>query len=376
MASDSSSSKAALTAAGLPGVPAAATERARGRDRTRVGAIRWDAWVGDLPTFGNAGPNTVGQQVERALGPVHWHDRLPFFAREVNARAVEVRAITHEVMDREIDYARSAGLDYWAFVYYPPGSGVDTARQLYLASDQRSTLDFCLIFDDIRRFRAARDQGLLLEHFARPEHVRVLDGRPLLFVFARALASALSRPEPTGAEIETLRQEIDAFRASAVAAGVGNPYIACMGGHAPFTARVVAALGLDAGSAYAEFGRGGVPFAELAGAAERRWEEHREAGLRVIPWVTTGWDPRPRVEHPVSWTTYEPDWWAQPGTPEEIAAHLERALAWATAHPEAAETNTVLIYAWNEFDEGGWLCPLLREGTARLDAVRRVLMRR
>jgi hypothetical protein len=92
--------------------------------------------------------------------------------------------------------------------------------------------------------------------------------------------------------------------------------------------------------------------------------------------VTTGWDPRPRVEHPVSWTTVAADAWAQPATPAEIAAHLGRALAWTGQYPAAADAQTVLIYAWNEFDEGGWLCPTLRDGTARLDAIRPVLARR
>jgi len=39
----------------------------------------------------------------------------------------------------------------------------------------------------------------------------------------------------------------------------------------------------------------------------------------------------------------------------------------------------VLIYAWNELDEGGWLMPALPppqgEGTARIDALRKVLGR-
>ncbi len=33
----------------------------------------------------------------------------------------------------------------------------------------------------------------------------------------------------------------------------------------------------------------------------------------------------------------------------------------------------MLIYAWDEFSEGGWICPTLSEGTARLDAIRGVL---
>jgi hypothetical protein len=42
-------------------------------------------------------------------------------------------------------------------------------------------------------------------------------------------------------------------------------------------------------------------------------------------------------------------------------------------NPSAGRANTVLIYAWNETDEGGWLHPTLAEGTARLDAIKKVL---
>jgi len=33
----------------------------------------------------------------------------------------------------------------------------------------------------------------------------------------------------------------------------------------------------------------------------------------------------------------------------------------------------MLFYAWNEVDEGGWLVPDRSRGTARLDAIRRVV---
>jgi hypothetical protein len=348
-----------------------ATGAAGAPPRPLVGAIRWDAWVGDRPTFGSAGPTAVGRQVERTLGPARWHDRLPFYARELGADAVEVRGASQAVVDQEIAYAAAAGLDYWAFVWYPPGSGPDAARRLYLTSARRSEIGFCLIFDGLARFRGAiGEQGELLDAFGRPEHVRVAGGRPLLFFMPRAATA------PTPADLAALRREIAAARAAAVAAGVGDPYIACLAARPAFAREAVDTLGLDAASVYAEAGTGGMPFADLARAAEGRWDAFREAGLRVIPWVTTGWDPRPRVEHPVSWTTVPPDAWAQPGTPAEIAAHLGRALAWTARYPSAAEANAVLVYAWNEFDEGGWLCPTLREGTARLDAIRPVLARR
>jgi hypothetical protein len=57
---------------------------------------------------------------------------------------------------------------------------------------------------------------------------------------------------------------------------------------------------------------------------------------------------------------------------------LRDALAWCARNRAAAEPNAVLIYAWNEIDEGGWLVPSLwpDQGTARLEAIRTVLLSR
>jgi len=64
-------------------------------------------------------------------------------------------------------------------------------------------------------------------------------------------------------------------------------------------------------------------------------------------------------------------------TPAEIAAHLSRALAFTQANPEVCPARTVIIYAWNEHDEGGWLCPTWspdgRPDRRRLEAIRKVL---
>jgi len=73
-----------------------------------VGAIRWDAWHGPA--------SNVGLTVEKTLAPARWHYRLPFFGKVTGENAVEARGDTQEIMDREIEYAHAAGLDYWAFV--------------------------------------------------------------------------------------------------------------------------------------------------------------------------------------------------------------------------------------------------------------------
>ena len=59
---------------------------------------------------------------------------------------------------------------------------------------------------------------------------------------------------------------------------------------------------------------------------------------------------------------------------------IGRGVSWFKNHPAKNGAELVLIYAWNEFDEGGWLVPALPppdgEGTARLDALRKVLVPR
>jgi len=81
--------------------------------------------------------------------------------------------------------------------------------------------------------------------------------------------------------------------------------------------------------------------------------------------------------NPVSWHVCDQRH-SKRGTPEELAVHIGRGVSWFKKHPGKNGTKLVLVYAWNELDEGGWLVPALPpphgEGTARLDALRRVLV--
>lgn len=51
---------------------------------------------------------------------------------------------------------------------------------------------------------------------------------------------------------------------------------------------------------------------------------------------------------------------------------LRRALAWNATHA-GAKARSVLVYAWNEFAEGGWICPTLQGGTDRILAIKSAL---
>ncbi len=46
---------------------------------------------------------------------------------------------------------------------------------------------------------------------------------------------------------------------------------------------------------------------------------------------------------------------ATTATPDELAAHLGDAIEWTKANRDINPANAIIICAWNEHDEGGWL---------------------
>jgi len=316
--------------------------------------------------------------VQTALGPAKWRYRLPFFATVRSDTEVSIDGATQEVMDQEITYAAEAGLDYWAFLAYDPNEPMSLGLKLYLASERKREIRFCLITEHGRwgtrnsyRERIARFASLM-----REETYRKVLSRPLLYLgFIRD--DALTRD---WGSIEEFRKAVDDLRAEARQNGAGDPYIVIMDFDPRRAVTLLERLGADAISSYAtQAGESGAPYASLAAHAQRFWGRSKETGSPVVPIVMSGWDRRPRVENPVPWET-----WQEPGVgiekyyesplPSELAGHLKRGLLWIRNNPEAAPADTALIYAWNENDEGGWLVPTLCEGTDRLDEIRRVLI--
>lgn len=338
------------------------------RDHVLVGAIRWDGWHGPA--------SEVGLTVEKTLAPAHWHYRLPFYGKVVGENAVEVRANRQEVMDQEIAYACTAGLDYWAFVIYPEEIALSLGLELYLSSEQRSSINFCLNLQGGWEGGGGLDAWpekvqRYVAYFKEPTYQTVLNGRPLVFLYS---VEGLVGPRQFRSW-EEARTAFDQLRASAMASGVGNPYIVAQGWSPEVLKDQAEKLDMDAIGAYASNGgANAAPYLSLANHTERWWDAFSATGCEVVPLVSAGWDMRPRVETPVPWVKNgDIEQYYETPKPDELAAHLDKAIQWTKANPDTAKASTVLVYAWNEFDEGGWICPTLDEGTGRLDALRKVL---
>jgi hypothetical protein len=343
-------------------------------DRPLVGAIRWDAWYGD-----GTEKSTVNEAVEATLSVQRWQWRAPFFSEVISTNQIVIRGGAEEIR-QEIDYAADAGLDYWAFCIYPPEENLSRALDLYLKAPNRSRINFCLNLQGGWFGMGGQSKALAripryVDLMKRPEYQTVLNGRPLVYLLFPA---TLTEPFALENEAEAA-QLIQAFREQTLAAGLKNPYLVFQDFHAEDVEQYRQKYGADAIGAYAaNTGWLDCTYDRYKNYVEQTfWPSFQKTGSEIVPLASTGFDMRPRIQTSVPWDantkTYDIKMYHEQPTPEEFTEHLKSSFAYLEQHRSQVPANTVLIYAWNEFDEGGWLCPTLGEGTARLDAVKKVL---
>jgi hypothetical protein len=325
-----------------------------------IGAIRWDGWYGE---------GGVVREVEHSLGQPKYHFRLPWFAEVKDDGAVRINGDSEAIMEKEIAYAEAAGLNYWAFVdYLDEAQGLSIALNRYLGVKDKKGIRYCLVEEGGRLDNPGlKAWGGIVGHFRHPDYQTVLDGRPLLCLFGKTAKIG--------------KAEWDDLRRQTTAAGLKAPYLVLLGWEAEKDRE---ALGFDAVSEYACSAKGYTTDPETYkqltshSVSEKLWGKWKRERTPCITFATAGWDTRPRQERPPSWCSWvnatpdptppaqqKPLIDATTATPDEIAAHVRAAIAWTQANRDLNPANAVLIYAWNEHDEGGWLQPTRRaDGTA------------
>ena len=133
-------------------------------------------------------------------------------------------------MDREIDYAHAAGLDYWAFVVYPEENALSQGLKLYLTSEKKSLMRFCLNLQGGWEAGGGPEAwpgkvARYIRYFKEPTYQTVLNGRPLVFLYSVEGLVGPGKFENWAAA----RTAFDALRAAVTAAGMPTPYIVAQG---------------------------------------------------------------------------------------------------------------------------------------------------
>lgn len=323
-------------------------------DRVTFGAIRWDAWYTDLDESARAQRNlSVSEFKERA--PSHCADDHGVLRCDGSTA----------VLDAEIRSAAAGGLTYWAFVWTPEESGLHRAFELYESSPLKNLIKWCAI-TSLGNFGSkpysADQTRKKIESFARrfsqDNYQTVVSGRPLLFLnwYESEVGSHFSGETELVADmIRALREQTRRIRGK-------EPYIVIMAGDPKRSAMLCRNLGGDAISNYIPGFRPGnkSSYLDLASQAEAYWGSMAETGVKVIVDAIIGWDTRPRLrEKGASLVRYY-----KMSTPVEFFRHLKNAILFIDRNASVCEARTILVYSWNECDEGGCMLPTLGDRSA------------
>ncbi|MBE0652199.1 MAG: glycoside hydrolase family 99-like domain-containing protein, partial [Bacteroidales bacterium] len=302
----------------------------------KIGAIRWDWATG----------GSVNEVVEKTLGPKHWHYRVPFFGEIINDSAIAATCISQPCIDREILYAKENGLDYFAYLLYEESDPMTIPLNRFLTSGYKSEMNFAVI--------GPKSVERIIRYFKDPSYQTVLNGRPLYFIYQN------ERDEDHSVEL----------KAACAAEGIPEPYIVVMQDNPTMPSE----WDFDAITRYwygpHVYGglKTGAPYSTLVNSARNDWAARVNTSATQVPMVSAGADGRPRVETETPWVDdpwfYE--YYFMNPTPDELASHMADAINFVRQNPVSCESGAILIYSWNENDEGGWLTPTL-DPTGQVD---------
>jgi hypothetical protein len=76
--------------------------------------------------------------------------------------------------------------------------------------------------------------------------------------------------------------------------------------------------------------------------------EHRKKyGLPIIPTLTVGWNPTPRIESPIPWYSYEQLTYCERASAQELEESAIKLSQWIQQNKNFANVGHILAFAWN-----------------------------
>jgi len=298
---------------------------------------------------------------------------------------------------KEIDLAADHGIDVFLNCWYWY-SGVqnmqEALEQGFLRAPNRDRMKFALMWaNHDRRDQfcpefgkprtvwlpsrhspkdTARMIDYCIEHYFRqPNYWRVNGGLFFSIFEAAKFIEQIGGPEKTKA----LLTEMDArVRRAGLppmhwGAMVANPTLGALAHEAGFhsTSRYNVAHAKKTQPDFTE------RYEDVMEAHREHWKNMATAPIVNMPVVTMGWDSTPRCRADVPWPFAKVEYPYVPvvvgNTPERYEQLLKDAANHVQGDPK--KPFAILLNAWNEWTEGGYLLPEERTGTAYLEAIKR-----
>lgn len=277
-------------------------------------------------------------------------------------------------MDREIIAASGHRVDFFQMLWYPNGGPLNEGLRSFLASPHAGRMKFTIEFVNHPPFDVGKDADweaackewcTAMKH---PSYLR-LDGRPVFKIHGMDYFY-----RQNGDDANNVSARLAALRRIAKQNGLLDPLVSSgvMPCGVPSPER---AAPFDFLTTYMDMPKlpqspEPYPYELLVKHAETGWLRYAENTSKpYVPYVPSGWDPRP-------WRDPRPSF-AFP-TREEWASALNRVKAALDQCPKlgipvkGGRKKMLLIYAWNEFGEGGIVAPTRGEKELKLEVVREV----
>jgi hypothetical protein len=338
----------------------------------KTGAYYWNGWS-DEKTF------ALTEKLK-----TEFSDREPVWGWISN---------TVENMELQIEHANKGGINFFAFDWYYLESEdkhtfMNDATDLFLEAANRDKMEFCLLIANHQGSRIfKKDWDIVIElwmKYLTEKNYLMVDGKPLIIIFSpQEMTECMGGPDSVKEAFNKLQSRVKEAGLPGVAIAacyaslnseesINRVKLCEYEGYTHFTGynyneyrfkgdkpvqqsyyEFVNKLG-DLDQKYIP--KRIQPFGDLIEKHLEIWENFASfSSIPYLPCITCGWDCRPwEVPEKVelhSW--YYPD-----RTPEQLADLIKKAEEWMESHPlNTTKENIVLLYAWNEFGEGGYIAP-------------------
>ncbi len=294
-------------------------------------------------------------------------------------------------MDKEIVAAARSGVDFFQILWYPVDDMRDRLKadgrpvpqhvervneglRLFLASPEQHRLRFTVeyvnhdpfgIRDDAAWEKTCRMWCEVMQH---PSYLRV-GGRPVFKIHGLHAFRMQNGEDPVqvASRVTTLRN---------VARQLGLPDPLIGAGVSPLGIPPAEALEpFDYVTTYMEIPQleqreSLYPYEDLLSLAQKGWADYAQHCAKLyIPYVPAGWDPRPwRDPRPSFELPSRAQWRA---ALQSAADALEQHPNLGLPTPDGRQ-KVLLIYAWNEFGEGGIVAPTRGDANMKLETIQQV----
>ena len=283
-----------------------------------------------------------------------------------------------ETMDAEICAAADYGVDFFQILWYVEkperhalGSRLNDGLRHFINSPQAHRMSFCIEFCNHPPFEIPDESqwreccAFWADIMLHPSYLR-LDGKAVIKIHGYDYFKAQCQT------LEKYCKFIDILRETAAKAGAGELLIGV-------GATSMSPPPLSDEPFYSKIDWAGTymwvpdlpiteelyPYETLLGGAEGFASGWKNSPLPYVPYIPSGWDPRPWKDARASFEN--------PSREQFKAALLK--VKYALENYPALNINgskMFTMYAWNEFGEGGYIAPTVGEGYAKLEMIKNV----